>query len=187
MTSQSLSPADRIRDLSAINADVATMLQSAGRAINSLTNRPLNNSVDVDEDISMTGQSQSASIDDHKEAFTDHTKAYYTSLQAVVARLRRQAYALEEAGIIAAEAPTLTSSAQQQRQAGPPGRSQATPPVHELERITNGGLGNLDVGWLNSRGNKVGAEKESELMEEARKLLEGMVVRRSGDEDAEGT
>ena len=180
MASQSISPADRIRELSAINADVAAMLQSAGQAINSLTNNPLNKPADRDEDTQMTEDSKAATLEERKEAFAEHTKAYYTSLQAVVARLRRQAYALEEAGIIAAEVPSLSSSTQQRHPslAGGAQRGQpAAAPVQEPERITNGGLGNLDVGWLNSRGNKVGAEKESELVEEAKRLLQDKLSR----------
>lgn len=149
-----ISPAERIRELCAINEDVAAMVQSAGQAIDSLTNRPLSQAVDGD-DTQMVDQ---ATADARKEAFAEHTKAYYTSLQAVVARLRRQAYALEEAGIIAAEPPGLSA-----------GKGQG---VEGSDRITNGGLGNLDVGWLNSRGNKVGAEKEGELLADAMNLLE---------------
>ena len=113
MAGQSISAADRIRELSVINAEVATMLQSAGKAIDSLTNRPLNKSADGDEDTQMAEDGEDASLDDRKSAFTQHTEAYYTGLQSVVAQLRRQAYALEEAGIIAAEAPALASSSRQ--------------------------------------------------------------------------
>ena len=38
--------------------------------------------------------------------------------------------------------------------------------------VTNGGLGDLDVGWLNSRAKDVGAGKERELVKELRELLE---------------
>ena len=41
MAQQTISAADRIRELSAINAEVAAMLQSAGLAIDSLTDRAL--------------------------------------------------------------------------------------------------------------------------------------------------
>ena len=183
MASQTVTPADRIRELSTINADVATMLQSAGQAINSLTNKPLNKSADGDEDTEMAEEGKVATLDDRKEAFAEHTRAYYTGLQTVVARLRRQAYALEEAGIIAAEAPSLSAGAQQ-RQRSPTaargGGQSAAVPFQEGDRITNGGLGNLDVGWLNSRGNKVGAEKEAELVEEAKELLEDTLAQERG-------
>lgn len=183
MAGQSISAADRIRELSRINSEVAGMLHSAGEAINSLTNRPLNRTADGDEDTQMAEDGQNASLEDRKSAFKQHTEAYYTGLQSVVAQLRRQAYALEEAGIIAAEAPALASSARPSQNASNlgPGRTQpAGATAQEAERITNGGLGNLDVGWLNSRGNKVEAEKESELVEESKKLLEEILSRKQG-------
>ena len=175
MASPAISPADRIRELSEINADVASMLHSASQAINTLTNRPMN--AGENGDTHMSGENKKGTIEEREEAFTDHTKAYYTTLQAIVARLRRQAYALEEAGLIAAEAPTL-SSGSQQKPALPNGRGpSAAAPVQDPPRLTNGGLGNLDVGWLNSRGNKVAAEKESELVQDAKKLLEDVLSR----------
>lgn len=115
-----------------------------------------------------------------------------------MARLRRQAYALEEAGIIAAEAPTLsTTSSTGEAGAGTrPGHGQGAgirraPVVPsggrqqvEEERTTNGGLGNLDVGFLNSRGARVGGEKEEELVGEARRMLENLV---GGGREKEGS
>lgn len=43
------------------------------------------------------------------------------------------------------------------------------------EEITNGGLGGLDVGFLNSRARDVGIGKEGELVAEARRLAEKIV------------
>ena len=40
MATQNLSSADRIRELTEVNSDVASMLSAAGQAINALTNRP---------------------------------------------------------------------------------------------------------------------------------------------------
>lgn len=173
MPSPTISPADRIRDLSLINDEVAAILQSAGQAINSLTDRPLKREAAGDKDTHMEDEGGLACLQDRKDAFTEHTQAYYTHLQAVVARLRRHAYALEEAGIITAEAPPIGLSEQQKQAAAQQAQKRGpVAAVAEPERITNGGLGNLDVGWLNSRGNKVGAEKENELIGEVKNLLE---------------
>lgn len=177
MATQSVSSADRIRELSAINADVASMLGSAGQAINALTNRPLRAPQD-DEDSAMTDGKETASLEARKESFQQNATEYYNTLQGVVARLRRQAYALEEAGIITPEAnalTTLTVNAAPAPRAGPSGRGPA-PPAPEPERITNGGLGHQDIGWLNSRGNRVGAEKEKELVLDAKKLAEDVLA-----------
>jgi hypothetical protein len=165
MASQEVTPAERIRELSAINADIPAMLEAAGKAISAITNNPLTKPGSSDE-MDVENGDNNVSIEQHKAAFAEHTKRYYTTLQAIVARLRRQAYALEEAGIIDAEASSKASSFHK-----------------ESERITNGGLGNLDVGWLNSRGNKVGAEKENELVEEARKLVEETLSREQNGKD----
>ena len=89
--------------------------------------------------------------------------------------LRRQIYALEEADVLPAEAVTkepptslaVPSSAQ-------PNYSNAS-----LSRtgggnkavITGGGLGNLDVGWLNSRNDNVGKEMKAELWGEAERFV----------------
>ncbi|KAK5135162.1 hypothetical protein LTR08_005548 [Meristemomyces frigidus] len=155
-----ITPAARIRELNAINEQFAAVLQHAGQAIKALSPDAGNSEYGVDA---------------RKETFENESRAVFTSIQSGTAQLRRQVYALEEADIIAAEAPALSSSApprQQQSNAGPGRGAPAATPTAELERITNGGLGNLDVGWLNSRGNKVGAEKEAELVEEARRLAE---------------
>jgi len=45
--------------------------------------------------------------------------------------------------------------------------------------IVAGGLGNLDVGWLNSRNDHVGKEKEAELWEEAQTFVERAEERRA--------
>ncbi|EME77882.1 uncharacterized protein MYCFIDRAFT_79136 [Pseudocercospora fijiensis CIRAD86] len=170
---QKITPAERIRELSDINKDVAAMLASAGQAVHALTNRPLHRDDDeMDDDTS-------ASVDDRKQAFEASNTDFLEALQGVMARLRRQAYALEEAGIITpdpyAAGSEGLSKAQQQMQAQNRGNNNAPkiPPTQQLnpERIKNGGLGNFDVGWLNSRGNKVGAEKEAELIQEAKELL----------------
>lgn len=180
MTSQqSVSPSERIGELSAINVDVAKLLNAAGQAVNALTNRPIKSASDDDEDTNMTDAEAKDTVEAHKEAFTAHTTDYYTLLQSITARLRRDVYALEEAKIIAAEAPKPGRTSQQTQAAGPPARGPAGVPGQkqpEEDRITNGGLGGLDVGWLNSRGNRVGAEKEVEFIDEAKSMLEKVLA-----------
>lgn len=181
MATPDMTPAERIRELSDINTDVAAMLGSAGRAINALTNRPLKAS---DEDAQMTDDA-SNTVDGHKEIFTQNSEAYFTSVQAIFARLKRQAYALEEAGIIPSDSSALGSSVPRPaaRTAELDTRGMPThAPKQEVERIANGGLGKFDVGWLNSRGNKVGEEKEAELVQEARGLLDEVMSRKDGSQ-----
>jgi hypothetical protein len=180
MAAQTLSSADRIRELTEVNSDVASMLSAAGQAINALTNRPLNAPNDSDNDTEMTSTQELATLSARKQAFQQNSTAFYNNLQAVVAKLRRQAYALEEAGIITPEAASLSTVVVQApkppaNQSNQPGR----PPQQtdqQVERITNGGMGNQDIGWLNSRGNRVGADKEKELVEDTKKLLDDLLA-----------
>lgn len=157
MTQAPISSSERIRELWAINADVPTLLSSASKAINALTDRPTSTSSDdkVTSDAPTTDN-----LAAHKQAFTDSSRAYFNNLQSILARLRRSVYALEEAGIIEPDAPIVSNS----REAGEKGES-------EGDKVTNGGLGNLDVGTLNSRVNGVQRLKEVELLGEARDML----------------
>ncbi|KAH0389943.1 hypothetical protein KCU89_g16133, partial [Aureobasidium melanogenum] len=54
-------------------------------------------------------------------------------------------------------------------------------PAEDGDRITNGGLGNLDVGLLNSRGNSVGLDKEAELIAEAKQMIAEMLKEHQKD------
>lgn len=89
------------------------------------------------------------SVEDRKNAFSSAASDYFTTLSWIEVQLRRQIWALEEAGIIAAEASSQNAGNQ-------------------------GSLGSLDVGWLNSRNDKVGKEMEAELWAKARELIEGL-------------
>lgn len=164
--------AERIRDLLTIDADIANILRAASIALSDLT-----------PSASTSIGSPAPSLESSKQEFESHTLAFYNQIQSVSARLRRQVYALEEAGIIAAEpevqaaAPPIVAQPQL-----PPGRAlrpgvaaAATAAQNTTEPampITNGGLGNLDIGWLNSRRDVVGKMKEAELWREARVLFE---------------
>lgn len=179
-----ISHSDRIRELSAIDADVTSLLRSAGLAVQSLTagiptasassssssSQPTahltteaTNDTIMTDTITTTPQSAA----DIKGAFDTHNESYLKTVQAVQAVLRRQAYALEEAGIV----PAKQAEAWQRREGE--------------EKVTNGGMGGFDVGWLNSRRDEVGRLKELELWREARGRLERAVGEDEGM-DVEG-
>lgn len=134
------------------------MLSSAAKAVQTLSGRSLDANIE-----SMHPSEAIRNSTMYRAAFESNAKAYYEMLQAICARLNRQAHALEEAGIIDAEAPILTL-ADTRRNAVTGGAVVGAGASTESERIRNGGLGNFDVGWLNSRGNKVGAEMEAEVI-----------------------
>lgn len=85
-----------------------------------------------------------------KRAFLSHVRTYYTTLRRLKDDLHVEVNALSEAGLLDSN---LDSSV-----LGP--------------GITNGGLGDLDIGWLNSRAKDVALGKEKELVSELRDLLE---------------
>ncbi|KAJ3457611.1 hypothetical protein MRS44_014752 [Fusarium solani] len=72
--------------------------------------------------------------------------------------MKRQIFALEEAGIVNLANP------QRQEPNGPPKAS--------LKPNGTGAVGNLDVGWLNSRGTRVERDMESELWARAKEVLQ---------------
>ncbi|KAL6407921.1 Mediator complex, subunit Med11 [Ilyonectria robusta] len=93
-----------------------------------------------------------------KEAFRSSTDSFLTTLHAIDVRMKRQIMALEEAGIV------NLSSSQRQDHSGPVKAS--------LKPNGVGAVGNLDVGWLNSRGTRVERDMEGELWGKAKVLLE---------------
>lgn len=99
------------------------------------------------------------------------TSQYFNLLSSVDVNLRRQIFALEVAEILPAEA----STQEPPTSLAVPLGAQANSPTSSLSRtvggnkgvIAAGGLGNLDVGWLNNRNDNVGKEMKSELWREA--------------------
>jgi len=178
----SFTSAERIQQLCAVDENIPQALAAAGAAIKSLTGD--------------SSRSEQQEASDSKEAFEAHTTAFYTHIQAISALLHRQVYALEEAGIIA---PSATSDLDLQPLPPPasqvagrpgllgapggrpggvgPGAGAAAQGGQEQPQmqITNGGLGNLDIGWLNARRDVVGKKKENELWKDIRKRLEELV------------
>ena len=99
------------------------------------------------------------------------TSQYFNLLSSVDVNLRRQIFALEVAEILPAEA----STQEPPTSLAVPLAAQGNSPTPSLSRtvggnkgvIAGGGLGNLDVGWLNNRNDNVGKEMKSELWREA--------------------
>ena len=124
---------------------------------------------------------RSTSVEQQKEAFTSAASQYFSLLSSIDVRLRRQVYALEEAGIVSADVPqketqsTLNVPAMPAAFAGPLATTASSQGTKEKNSISGSGLGNLDVGWLNSRNDKVGKEMEAELWAEARELVQAYV------------
>lgn len=91
--------------------------------------------------------------------------------------LKRQIWALEEADIIPpekAKAKQKEPVSFNKNMGGNKASQAAEPPPVE------GGMGKLDIGWLNSRSGQVGRDMEAELWEKAKVFLEGVDANGSG-------
>ena len=127
--------------------DIPKLLLASSSAVAALTNKPIDpSSLPADE----------SSVDPYdplaarKRTFLAHNRQFYTLLRSVRDGLRAEADALAAAGLL-----------------------DSTPATDELgSGLTNGGLGDFDVGWLNSRTTDVGVGKERELVKQLRELLE---------------
>lgn len=96
---------------------------------------------------------------------------FLTTLHKVDVRVKREIFALEEAGILTLDK-TKPKDDELDTQAD-------QTPKSTLEPNGMGMVGNLDVGWLNSRSNQVEMEMEAELWTNVRQALED-VSRGSG-------
>lgn len=140
-SSQTFTPSERISQLSQIDDQIASLLSSAGLALQSLTH-----------------PDESGKLDTLKETFQTHISEYFTTLSSIDVNLRRQIYALQEAGLI------REGTAKDARDA-----------AHVTATGTQGAgdMGALDPSWLNSRAkDRVGKGMEEELWGKARALVE---------------
>jgi len=144
---QPFTPAERIAELNEIDKSVASLLKSAGAAIQVLANSPQ----------SSTSTTTASTLSAQQDAFAQHTSTYFATLSSIEVRLRRQVYALEEAGLIA------------------PGEGRDAKSGQTLGTDERGAIagGPLDVSWLNARASDaVGKNMEKELWARAKGLVE---------------
>ncbi|PYH76516.1 hypothetical protein BO82DRAFT_359042 [Aspergillus uvarum CBS 121591] len=146
---QIFTSADRIRQLNEIDKDVAQLIHSAGLAIQALTNTRTTDS-----------PAENNSLAAHKTRFKEATSQYFALLSSIDVRLRRQVYALEEAGILAPETAATATNSRTGELAGAGAAAAAA------------SSNPLDVSWLNSRKDTVGKDKEAELWAAVREFVE---------------
>ncbi|KAF3484110.1 uncharacterized protein GIQ15_03434 [Arthroderma uncinatum] len=166
------SPADRINQLNEIDKDVAQILQSAGLAIQALTNSPSQAS-----GISETRESPvGGALEARKKAFKTACSQYFALVSSVDVKLRRQVYALEEASIIRAESTVPVKTGD-----GMVGGTGAT------AQSSSGTVNPLETSWLNSRKDTVGKDKEAELWAEASKFMKSVASKTQDNSHSIGT
>ncbi|KIM95104.1 hypothetical protein OIDMADRAFT_106642 [Oidiodendron maius Zn] len=155
--------AERIQQLNEIDKSITSLLHSAGLALQTLG--------------SSAAHSSSSPIKNKREAFQEISNAYLRTLQSVDVRMRRQIYGLEEADIIPGEKIKAKGEGQETTLGGTSavivgqgvgGKEEA------LISVGDGGMGKLDIGWLNSRSQSVDRDMEAELWEKAKIFLEGL-------------
>ncbi|CAG8972238.1 hypothetical protein HYALB_00001636 [Hymenoscyphus albidus] len=141
--------AERIQQLNDIDKSITQLLQSAGQALQVL--------------------SHATTDPAREESFMKASNEYFKNLQEVDVGLKRQIWGLEEAEIIPAEKAKAKLKEEQifKQMGGNKATQSAEPPPIE------GGMGKLDIGWLNSRGGQVERDMEAELWAKARGFLEG--------------
>ncbi|OBW69744.1 MAG: ABC transporter [Aureobasidium pullulans] len=155
-----LTPAERIRELSAINADVPALLSSAANAVNALTTAQSMQPLPTATTWLML-KATTPQLLTRKPLPKTQPPTSHTSNQSWLGYVVKRA-APETAGLA---------------RRGPQGQPQRQP-AEDGDRVTNGGLGGLDVGLLNSRGNSVGLDKEAELIAEAKQMVADMLKER---------
>ena len=145
------------------------LLRYAGQAIEALAQAPEHGDADALD---------LATLDERKMSFSSAASSYFQTLSAIDANLRRELNALESAEIIPGETDSK----------GFPKRSEIPPPMGTAGGLdsqasrqsgvrrhptTGGGLGSLDVGWLNSRNDNVGNGYEAGIWEDTLQFVEG--------------
>jgi hypothetical protein len=168
--------------------DIASLLDLTGTAIQSLGSQglpsaPVANGAPDQHDARSQSQPQPSPAEQTRQ-FEDAMNKFLSTLHSVDARLKRQILGLDEAGIISLptnkDAAAKDSSKPKDGEDGAGGPAPAPGPKPALEPDGVGKVGDLDVGWLNSRSNQVEREMEAELWTKARRHLEAL----SGDASA---
>ncbi|OLN89782.1 hypothetical protein CCHL11_09507 [Colletotrichum chlorophyti] len=141
---------ERIKQLCEIDTNIVQLMHHTSSALSAL------------------GAQQASDVtpEQQKQTFKTSMDSLLTTLHNVDVHMKRQILGLEEAGII-----KLRGDAEKGRQVvmNEDAKIVARP---SLEPNGVGTIGNLDVGWLNSRNNKVERDMEAELWSKMREFLE---------------
>jgi hypothetical protein len=121
----------------------------------------------------LSSSQSSLPIAERKAAFQASTEAYIKTLATVNVGLKRSIWALEEAEIIPAEkAKPKVMQARRQTEGGTVVQETKSFKNSSEAQHVEGGMGKLDIGWLNSRSGRVDRDMEAELWKKARIFLE---------------
>lgn len=170
---------EHIRALSTLSTRLPPILNSAATTLSQLTNAPI---------VSSTAP---AVADDEepkarREAIATSAQEYFTAVFNLSKELHKQVNDLEEAGVIPAEEVRYIARTEEPaaRQPPLPGMPPEPPAIAKDTEatVTNGGLGEFDIGVLNARAGVRGTG-EDELLDRVKRLL-GDLHRRTEDSQA---
>lgn len=136
-------PAQRVAELNEIDRSLTTLLASASEAVGVLAN-------------ARNGNAIASKYEAQEKIFQRASSTYFATLSSIEVGLKRQVYALEEAGLIQ------------------PGEERdAKKGKAVLERpVTGAGVGQLDSSWLNAMANNgVQDGLQREILKEAKEFL----------------
>ena len=158
-SSKSFTSSDRIAELNEIDKSISDLLSSASEAVGILSNSS--------ENVSSAPKTLASA----QARFTKASTNYFSTLSEIEVRLRRQVYALEEAGLVE---PGEEKDAKAARAMG-------------ASNVGRTGVGPLDPSWLNARAdNGVEFAMRKELVKQAKDFLE-RVQSAEVKEQAEGS
>ncbi|KAI0598844.1 mediator complex, subunit Med11 [Biscogniauxia sp. FL1348] len=155
--------AERIQQLGDIDRNIARLLKSTAQAIQGLVK---NDSPDGDAIMTEEDQGTQGTQGTQSQVFQKSMDDFLRTLRAVNVGMKRQIWGLEEAGII-----TLSKKDSQSVREENGEVQMVTTRSGPLEPDGNGKIGGLDVGWLNSRSNKVERDMEAHMWDEAEAIM----------------
>ncbi|CAM1502777.1 Fc.00g075530.m01.CDS01 [Cosmosporella sp. VM-42] len=145
---------ENIQQLIDIDKCIVQLMTHTATALNGLTISSTSTNLSPSAEVSKPPLDPVA----QKESFRSATDSFLTTLHTIDVRMKRQVLALEEASIV------NLSTQERQDTSGPTKAS--------LKPNGVGAIGNIDVGWLNSRGTRVERDMEAELWTKIRELLQ---------------
>ncbi|OAA54729.1 Mediator complex, subunit Med11 [Niveomyces insectorum RCEF 264] len=154
--------AERLQQLTDIDKDITKLLQLTNETLQPLSSPVTAPGSDATETPRDFANPAAINVDTQVDAFKRTMDAFLSTLHAVDVRLKRQIWGLEEAGII---------SLKESKSAGV-----------SLEPNGVGDIGSLDVGWLNSRSNRVDRDMEAELWAKMKAVLGRLDEVKSGQQ-----
>ncbi|OTA90148.1 hypothetical protein M434DRAFT_398150 [Hypoxylon sp. CO27-5] len=167
--------AERIQQLGDIDQDIVSLLRFTAQAVQTLGKQQAEGG-----DVVMTDDK-----DQQSKVFQDSMNEFLRTLRTVNVGIKRQIWGLEEEHIISLDKEPQVIIRDEGGEAQ--GVTRRNVP---LKPDGDGKIGGLDVGWLNSRSDKVERDLEADLWEQAesflRRLLEAGGINQTTNVESHG-